>query len=255
MRELEIAQATARKAGDIAARHWKKGIAKFEAKPDHSPVTAADCEAEQAIGRILEEAFPEDGILGEEGSAKQSRNGRRWIIDPVDGTRDFIRGEPGWAVLMGLEDQGEVIAGVCYFPALDEMFWASRGGGAFLNGSSIRASAIKEPSDAVLCLSGITDAARLPFAPRLLDWTKQFWAVRSKGGCVDAIMVARGRADLWVQPKASPWDLIAFKVISEEAGARFFNFNGQSSIYGGNCIVCTPGLESAARDLLRNDSH
>src|SRR5262245_59340699 len=98
-----------------------------------SPVTIADKEADNAISRASEEAFSEYGLLGEGGSAKPSRNGRRWIIDPIDGTRDFVRGNRAWAVLIALEENGEVVAGMSYFPALDEMFIASRGAGAFCN--------------------------------------------------------------------------------------------------------------------------
>src|SRR5205814_5296150 len=123
--------------------------------PDASPVTVADREAEREIARALEEAFPEDGLLGEEGSAKDSRGGRRWIIDPIDGTRDFLRGNRAWSVLIGLEAEGEVVAGVSYFPALDEMFTATRGGGAFCNDAPIHASAITDPSQAVLSGNGL----------------------------------------------------------------------------------------------------
>src|SRR5207249_3757637 len=109
---------------------------------------------EREIARALEEAFPEDGLLGEEGSAKDSRGGRRWIIDPIDGTRDFLRGNRAWSVLIGLEAEGEVVAGVSYFPAMDEMFTAARGAGAYCNGERIRASAISDPSQAVLSVNG-----------------------------------------------------------------------------------------------------
>ena len=106
-RELEVGRAIAAQAGKLALRYYRSGIA-FDAKPDDSPVTAADRACEQLIARELENAFPDDGLLGEEGAKKESRSGRRWIVDPIDGTRDFVRGSPAWAVLIGLEagDQG-----------------------------------------------------------------------------------------------------------------------------------------------------
>lgn len=116
-REINTVEKIARQAGQIALRYWGQGIA-AETKPDQSPVTVADKECEREISRLIEEAFPEDGLLGEEGSAKTSRNGRRWIIDPIDGTRDFVRGNRAWSVLIGLEAQGEVVAGVSFFPAM-----------------------------------------------------------------------------------------------------------------------------------------
>src|SRR5579872_1086885 len=112
-KELEIGRAIARRAGELALRYWGKGIG-FEAKADDSPVTVADREAERLIAGMIEENFPDDGMLGEEGSRKESRNGRRWIIDPVDGTRDFVRGNPAWAVLIGFEAAGEVQAGFAF---------------------------------------------------------------------------------------------------------------------------------------------
>src|SRR5262245_43629570 len=123
-KEVEVSEAVARKAGEIAMRYWNRGIV-AETKADLSPVTVADKECEAAIAKALEEAFPEDGLLGEEGAAKESRNGRRWIIDPIDGTRDFVRGNRAWATLIGLEADGEVVAGVASFPATGEIFTAA----------------------------------------------------------------------------------------------------------------------------------
>lgn len=246
--ELELSRALARKAGEIAMRYFRKGIA-FEAKDDLSPVTAADRECERMIAGELEQTFGDDGLLGEEGARKESRNGRRWIIDPIDGTRDFVRGSPAWAVLIGFEADGEVAAGSVFFPALGDLYSACRGGGAFLNGRPVRASAVSRIEDAVLCVNGLNAVADR-FAGRLLQWMRPFWAVRSMGGSVDAMMVAAGQADLWLEMSGKPWDFAGLKIVAEEAGARFFNFDGGSSIYGGNCIVCAPGLEVPARQFL-----
>lgn len=221
-----------------------------DTKADDSPVTVADRESERAIAKALEEAFPEDGLLGEEGSSKESRNGRRWIIDPIDGTRDFLRGNRAWAILIGLEEAGEVVAGISYLPALGEMFCAARGAGAFCNDAPIHASAIREPGQAVLCVNGLSNLSALPFADRVLGWMDRFWAVRSMGGCLDAMMVARGQADLWLEISGKPWDFAPLKIIAEEAGAKFFNYNGGSSIYGGDCVICAPGLEAMAREFV-----
>src|SRR5260221_4144044 len=129
----------ARQAGSIALRYWNTGLT-AETKSDAPPVALADRECERGIAHALEEAFPDDGLLGEEGSAKDSRSGRRWIVDPIDGTRDFLRGNRAWAVFIGLEEAGEVVAGVSYLPAMEENFTASRGPGAFVNGQPIPAS-------------------------------------------------------------------------------------------------------------------
>ena len=245
-REIDTVEKTAREAGKVALRYWDKGIT-AETKPDNSPVTLADKECERTISRLIEEAFPEDGLLGEEGSAKTSRNGRRWIIDPIDGTRDFLRGNRVWAVLIGLEADGEVVAGASFFPAMDEMFTAAKGAGAFCNGSPIHASSIESASQAVLCLNGLNNVTKYGLSEGLIEWMDQFWAVRSMGGCLDAMMVARGQADLWIEIVGQPWDFAPLKIIAEEAGAKFFNFDGGASIYGGNGVMCAPGMEEVAR--------
>jgi fructose-1,6-bisphosphatase/inositol monophosphatase family enzyme len=247
-RELEMSRALARKAGEIAMRSFRTGLA-FESKDDLSPVTAVDRECERMIAGELEQVFGDDGLLGEEGARKESRNGRRWIIDPIDGTRDFVRGSPAWAVLIGFEASGEVAAGAAFLPALGDLYSACRGGGAWVNDRRIHASPISRREDAVLCVNGLNAVADR-FAGRLLEWMRPFWAVRSMGGSVDAMMVAGGQADLWLEMSGKPWDFAALKIIAEEAGARFFNFDGGSSIYGGNCIICAPGLETAARRFL-----
>lgn len=124
--ELEVARKAADVAATLALSYQKKGV-QAEVKPDASPVTVADKECEKLIARVLEEAFPDDGILGEEGSRKESKSGRRWIIDPIDGTRDFLRGNPLWSVLIALEDGGETMAGVVHLPILGQTCWGSRG--------------------------------------------------------------------------------------------------------------------------------
>ena len=244
-RELRTAQRAAAASGELAQRLSLSGIV-AEDKPDFSPVTIADRQCEQLIQNILTAEFPDDGILGEEGAQRPSRSGRRWIVDPIDGTRDFVRGNRNWAVLIGLEEGDDVLAGVCHLPMYGEMYSGARGYGADCNGRPLRASSISRLQDAVVCINGINALHRTPMAASVVEWLSRFWAVRSLGGPPDAMMVASGQADLWIEIKASPWDLAPMKVIAEEAGVRFLNFDGGSSIHGGNCILCVPALEEDA---------
>ncbi len=236
----------ARKAGDLALHYREDGIG-FDAKADESPVTIADRECEKLIVAGLQEAFPEDGLLGEEGALKSSTNRRKWIIDPIDGTRDFIRGTRAWSVLIGLEEADEVVAGFAYFPATGEMFSASKGGGAFWDDRKISVSNMRKPSESLLCVNGFSYMRRYPFANDLLEWMESFWTVRSMGGCLDAMLVCSGRADVWLETQARPWDLAPLKIIAEEAGAVTFDFAGQNTIYGGNFVICVPALEDEVR--------
>jgi fructose-1,6-bisphosphatase/inositol monophosphatase family enzyme len=238
-----VARTLAREAGAAALRRRGSGIV-FESKADESPVTAADRESERIIAGGLDAAFPADGLLGEEGTAKESRSGRRWIIDPIDGTRDFIRNNLTWAVLIGLEDteSNEVVAGVAHFPALERTYTATRGGGAYLNDGRIRISPVDSIAQAVVSIEGFNNMARHGFAAGISEWIGSFWAFRSMGGCLDAMLVASGQAEIWIDPGGKPWDFAALKVIANEAGAHFLNFDGSSSIYGGNAIISVPPL-------------
>lgn len=248
--ELEAARTAALRAGRLALRHQARGLT-ADTKLDLSPVTTADREAEALIASALLEAFPGDGLLGEEGARKDSGAGRRWIVDPIDGTRDFLRGLPNWAVLIALENQGQVDLGVAHFPAQDTTYFAVRGQGSFRDGARLQASRISDPAQALLCINGFPEIPRLPFAPRLLDWIAGFWAVRSFGGCQDAVYVASGQAEIWIEPTGAAWDYAALKIIAEEAGAVFLNFDGGASIYAGNCALCAPGLEAELRRFLK----
>jgi histidinol-phosphatase len=246
LRELEVALAAARLAAEAALPYFDRGIA-AEQKPDDSPVTEADRAVERTVARFLSETCPDDGILGEEGASKPSRSGRRWIVDPIDGTRDFVRGNRMWCNLISLEAEGEVVAGVACFPALRETYYASRGSGAFLDGTRLRVSAIDRVTEAVICVSRYNVLDRVPFGERLREWMHGAWAARSFGGALDAMMVASGKAELWLEYSLKPWDIASIQVIAEEAGGTFLNFDGGRSIHGGNCLVCTPAIEAEVR--------
>jgi fructose-1,6-bisphosphatase/inositol monophosphatase family enzyme len=245
-REIEVCREVARRAGELALQHARKGVER-EDKSDDSPVTAADRECERLIVSELHAAFPADGFLGEEGASEAGRSGRRWIVDPIDGTRDFLRGLPTWSNLIGLEVDGEVVLGTCNMAAQGELYWAVRGEGAYVDAKRVRVSTIDRRDRAIACLTAFDNIAASPFADRVLHHLAGYWAVRSMGGCQDAILVVSGRAEAWIEISAKAWDLAPLKVLAEEAGARFFNFDGGRSIHGGNAVVCVPFLEPELR--------
>ncbi len=248
-REIEVARTAARRAGQLALQYQSHGVIP-ETKPDLSPVTIADRESERLISSLLAETFPEDGLLGEEGGGKESASGRRWIVDPIDGTRDFLRGLAGWAVLIALESEGGVQAGVCHFPVLDVTYYAARGAGAWRDDARIRVSKISDPAQAVLFVSELNEMAGFAFAPRLVEWTKQFGLVHNYSSCQDGMYVADGRAEVSMQASGKAWDFAAPRIVAEEAGAVFFNFDGRTTIYGGNCVIAVPALAPRVRELL-----
>jgi len=248
-REIELAKLVAQEAGALALDYQRKGVT-AESKADESPVTAADRACEKLIVEHISREFPEDGVLGEEGANRESRSGRKWIIDPIDGTRDFVRGIPLWCVLIGLEQHGEVVVGVAHSPRQNLLLWASKGQGAWEKDTRLQVSAAQDPKQSVLCFNGFQKAGVQRFARTLVPWMQDFWAVRSLGGAVDAVLLTQGHADAWVEPSAAPWDLAPLKILIEEAGGFFSSFAGKNTIYGGNAYACTPGLQSHMRDFL-----
>jgi len=248
LKELEVAADAARRAAEVALR-MQPGIS-LEWKADQSPVTPADRECERLIAGILSDAFPGDGILGEEGARSESRSGRRWIIDPIDGTRDYLRGNALWANLIALEVGDEVMAGIVNLPVLGNLCMASRQGGAYRNDSPMHVSLKKTIEESVICFNQFSRLEGLPFQTQLQDWMARCWAVRGLGGAADAMMVAAGQCEFWLEPRAATWDFAPLKVIVEEAGGRFLNFDGGSSIHVGNAAVFAPGLENAVKRLL-----
>lgn len=247
--EVTAAREAALRGGKAALELQRRGVTP-ERKSDASPVTIADKEAERIIAEVLIAAFPEDGLLGEEGVDKASVNGRRWIIDPIDGTRDFVRGSRVWSVHVALEQGGEVVAGVSHLPGLSETFWAAKGQGAYHGDRRIHVSQPRLGDDLMLCVNGIQRMRPFTFFGEWLEWLEDFAAIRSSGGSYDAMNVAAGRADAWIVHGGKSWDFAPVKIITEEAGGVFRNFDGGASIYAGNAFTCAPALESKLAGFL-----
>jgi histidinol-phosphatase len=246
-REIEFARRIAIVAGDNARRIRAHGVT-AETKSDDSPVTIADRENERLIREAIEQEFPSDGILGEEGARKDGSSGRRWIIDPIDGTRDFLRGNRFWCVLLALEEGGESLVGVAHFPMLDETYWAVRGGGSYRNQERLHVSTAMKISECGFNPNGLSLPAARPYLPRISELMQQAWAVRAYGGALDACMLAAGKLEIWFEPKVAPWDLAAPRIIIEEAGGVFFALSdGSRNIYRGNALGCVPGVADQMR--------
>jgi len=245
--ELDFARRMAVAAGENAKRIRARGIS-AETKPDASPVTVADKDNERLIREAIEAEFPDDGILGEEGSSRAGSSGRRWVIDPIDGTRDFVRGNRFWCVLIALEEAGESLVGVAHFPMLDETYWAVCGGGAYLHQERLRASTIDSIGDCCFSPNGLHLPKARPHMAKVVDLMQRCWSVRSFGGALDACMVASGKADIWFEPKVEVWDLAAVKLILEESGGAFFALDGSRRIDQGSAFGCAPGVASQVRD-------
>jgi histidinol-phosphatase len=246
--EVEAAVRAAQAAGEIAMRYYRGGF-QVTIKADQTPVTQADREAEQAIKRVLGRAFPNHGFLGEEFGEEGPRD-RRWIIDPIDGTRNFIRGIPIWAVLIGLEEAGEVTAGVVFNPASGELLWARRGDGAWAGEERLRVSPCDVMKDAFLLHSDLhllREAGHWDPFVRMLDACGR---TRGFGDYYGYGLVAAGKAEIYVETDLKPWDAAPMKVLVEEAGGRLTDFSGAPTIYTGSVLATNGRLHEAARRLL-----
>ena len=211
-----------------------------ERKPDLTPVTEADRAVEAELRRVLAEARPEDAILGEE-EGRSGTGRRRWLVDPIDGTRNFTRRIPVWATLVALEEDGIVRLGVVSSPALGRRWWAERGSGAFADGTRIRVSAVSEIEDAVLCF-GLEEG--------LPELAARAWHVRGFGDFWAHMLVAEGAVDgAFDAVGVSEWDLAAMQVVVEEAGGRFSDYAGEARIDAGTALSSNGLLHDA---LLRN---
>jgi histidinol-phosphatase len=247
---LEVAIEAARAAGEVALGHYRTGL-DVTLKADRSPVTQADREAEKAIVEILRSAFPSYGFLGEEFGA-QGDQAVRWIIDPIDGTRNFVRRIPLWAILIGLEENGEITAGVVHNPATGELLYARRGSGAYADGERISVSEVDDLARAFVChasLNLLRSGGYWGGFVRLVDATER---QRGFGEYYAYALVARGQAEVAVEADLKPWDLAPIKVLIEEAGGRFTDFEGRSTIYSGTALASNGRLHDAALTLLRS---
>ncbi|RKG87406.1 histidinol-phosphatase [Corallococcus terminator] len=246
---MEAAADVARKAGDVALGFFRGGIA-VDTKSDGTPVTVADRTAEWTARQWLEERFPDDGILGEEFGETRPGAKRRWILDPIDGTKTFIRGVPLWGTLVAVAEGERILAGAAYFPAVNELLVASPGLGCFWNGSAARVSSQADLSQSVVL---VTDERFLQNPTKGAGWrelSRQASLSRTWGDCYGYLLVATGRAEVMVDEGLSPWDAAALQPIIEEAGGVFTDWKGQRTAFGGDGIATNAVLASRVREVL-----
>src|SRR5262245_14518989 len=247
-RRLEVAIAAAKAGGTLALRYFRTPVT-VERKEDRSPVTIADREAEQRAVAVLRDAFPQHAILGEE-FGERDGTGARWIIDPIDGTKSFIRGIPFFATLVALEEEGEITTGAIYAPALDDLLYAQRGYGAFDKEGRLHVSSIDNLTRAMLVFGGagmLRTRGYWSAYERLVDHSGR---QRAYGDYFGYTFIARGQAEAMVDVDLKPWDLAAVKILVEEAGGRFTDFEGRATAFGGTAIASNGLVHEEIRQLI-----
>jgi len=233
---LDFAVTIAREAGEITLKYFRSSYA-VETKPDGSEVTIADRETEAHLRQRISERFPQDGILGEEEKEHAGTSGRRWIIDPIDGTYSFVHRIPMFGVLVALVVEDDPVVGVVNLPATQELVCAARGLGCFWNEKDARVSETTSLSEALVLSTDFAVCERYGFGPAAERLQRQARARRTWGDCYGYILIATGRGDVMFDPVMNVWDCAPLLPILEEAGGTFTDWNGQRTIMGGNAIA------------------
>ena len=247
---LQAVAELARLAGEVAMRHYRTSVA-VETKGDGSPVTVADRAAETAAREWVHRHFPGDGVLGEEFGVERPDARRRWIMDPIDGTKSFVRGVPLWGTLIAVAEGETVLAGAAYFPPAGELVAAAPGEGCWWNDARCRVSAVARVEEATV----LTTDERFATEPaRGEGWRRlagRAAVSRTWGDCFGYLLVATGRAEVMIDAVMSPWDSAALQPIVVEAGGVFTDWDGRPSAFAGSAVATNAALADEARALLR----
>ncbi|HEY7223264.1 MAG TPA: histidinol-phosphatase [Micromonosporaceae bacterium] len=256
--DLALAHVLADTADAIAMARFKAQDLKVTDKPDSTPVTDADTAVEKALRATLSRTRPRDAVLGEEYGSTLAAAGpsqRQWVIDPIDGTKNFLRGVPIWATLIALMDGDEPVVGLVSAPALNRRWWAAKSLGAYAGrhqaaASPIRVSGVGRLADASFCYSsliGWEEAGRLE---AMLEITRKVWRSRAYGDFYGHMLVAEGAVDIMVEPELSLWDIAALVPIVTEAGGTFTDLSGRPGLGGGSAVATNGKLHAEIIDRL-----
>jgi histidinol-phosphatase len=246
---VETARAAAEAGGAAALVHWGKELS-VELKRDRSPVTQADRAAEGAILRVIRNAFPHHSILSEESGAHDGTDEWRWIVDPLDGTRGFLRGGPYWGPLVALEHRGEVVVGAMALPVAKQLYWSGKGFGAYRNGERLKLSSTEDWGAATLSIGVLSRLLASPWRDGVGELIRSAYDVRCYGDVGGVAMLLNGKADAWLEGGVKVWDLSAVKILVEEAGGAFTDLSGVPTAESGYALASNTALHARALALI-----
>jgi histidinol-phosphatase len=252
--DLRLALELADLADVVTVERFRAADLVVETKPDLTPVSEADRAVEQLLRKRIGEERPDHAVLGEEfgiAGGDGSQAATRWIIDPIDGTKNYVRGIPVYATLIALERDGCLVVGVVSAPALGRRWWAARGAGAFADGVPLRVSKVAAVEDAQLGHSSVSSWRQHGLMERFLELERRCWRGRGFGDFWTHMMVAEGAVDVAAEPEVSLWDVAAVQVIVEEAGGRFTNLAGVPRPDGGSAVSTNGLLHDQVLGILR----
>ncbi|MEV0727488.1 histidinol-phosphatase [Polymorphospora sp. NPDC050346] len=243
--DLSLAHLLADTADSISMARFRALDLHVESKPDLTPVSDADTAVEKAVRATLARTRPRDGVLGEEFGASEAAAGpstRQWVVDPIDGTKNFVRGVPIWATLIALMEGDQPVVGLVSAPALGRRWWAAVGHGAYAGrhtaaATPIRTSAVRRLGDASFCYSSLSGWEETGRLDAMLGIMRQSWRTRAYGDFYGYMLLAEGAVDVMVEPELSLWDLAALIPIVTEAGGRFSDLAGRPGPGGGSAVA------------------
>lgn len=251
---LEFANGLADIADEVSMRYWRRADTQIRSKTDGTPVTQADEEIERLVRKEIEKAFPAHGILGEEEPESEGTSDTKWIIDPIDGTKNFSWGIPVWGTLIALEVAGEITCGVVSAPALGERYAAGRGLGATRNGETIAVSAVDSLAEARVGFTSVDTFMEQGVLEGFVRYVTEAAHDRGIGDFYGHMLVASGSLEAMVEPRLNAWDLGPLIVIVEEAGGRFTDLAGVRHIYGRSVISSNGSVHDAVLEAFGRPS-
>jgi histidinol-phosphatase len=249
--DLRLALQLADTADAITMPAFRSSGLRVETKADRTPVTEADRGVERAVRDLVATHRPGDAVVGEEFGGAETAAARRWYVDPIDGTKNFVRGVPVFATLIALQQEGELAVGVVSAPALHARWWATRGGGAFESGRAIHVSAVDDLGAAQLSYDSVPGFEAEGMGAEFLALARRCARTRGFGDFWSHVLVAEGAVDVAVEPVVSPWDLAPLQIIVEEAGGRFTDLAGAARFDGGSAVSSNGRLHDAVLAALR----
>jgi histidinol-phosphatase len=249
---LDFANRTVRKSEEITLKYFNKKV-KFRVKANNSPVTVADTKCEDFILGRIKAKFPEHGVYGEERGIVESGSEFKWIIDPVDGTKNFMRKYPYWGTLLALEYEGEIMLGVISMPVLKEFMHAAKGMGCYLNNKRAKVSKVNKLKDSYLIHGGIDYILAEPYKNNFAELAASCYYSRGFGDCHGHTFIINGQAEIMFDPHVAPYDVAAIKICAEEAGGVFTDLNGNRNIYSGTALTTNGRMHDEVLKIINRE--
>ncbi len=238
---LEFSKKIVKESSEITHKYFKPDGIKSRLKKDNSPVTIADLKCEGFLLKKIKAKYPSHDILSEENGIHENGSEFRWIIDPIDGTKNFMRGYPFWGTLLAVEYKGEVVSGVISMPEIGIFVYASKGKGCYVNNKRVKVSKIEKFNESYIIYNGLKYISKQSYYYNFIKLVSSCYYSRGFGDCHGHYFIISGMAEILIDPMVAPYDIAATKICVEEAGGKLTDINGNSLIYGGNAVI-TNGL-------------